>query len=463
MEPKPLDTLVGHALNVTCLKFMPDNKRLISGSDDNTIRLWEINNMRKFKEISVLKKSTNAITDIHFFQDEDILLGVFSIKDKTLRVWDFENSDFIYSFPPAPSNIRCMAVWKNQKVFGGTKNNICVYDIQDHVALPMLQGHDLPIKALVVSDVSNKLFSGSEDSFIKVWNTEDGSLITILRGHLLGIKSLVVNDEGSNLFSGSKDKTICMWDIQNYKKLSSFEGHTGPVQALCLASDQKTLYSCSDDNNIRAWDLDDSSRFPFLEGHSQIINDLVMTSDRTKLISAGCDNNVIIWNFETGKQKEILRGHKEEITGLVLNFDSTQLLTYTSKNKNILIWDLKTATLLQTICNVSPSDCLAIAENNTFIATGCSDSVLRIIDFKTQSVIKEFEGHCGNVRSILITKDNETLISGGNDGFIIVWKYETSEKQKFKNKKFEGAVLALLLSKDSKTLYAGYSHGKTII
>ena len=456
--------LVGHALKVTCIQFKPESNCLVSGSADNTIRVWDLTSGIELHK----KKANRAITSIGFYKDENQIFGVFSLQDPLLRIWDFKEDKFSFKFPPAPSDINCLAVMKNgSKCFGGTDKKISVYDLHDFEMLDAIEGHDKPVKALVISDISNKLFSGGMDNLIKIWDLEDNTLIATLRGHSMGINDLVVNDEGSNLFSASKDKTICMWDIQNKKKLSVFEGSEGPVESLLLTSNQKTLYSCSNEkeknNNIRAWDLDDSSLFPFLEGHSQMINDITMTPDGKKLISVGNDRSVIIWDFQTGKQKANLKHHTAKITGVVLNCDATKFVTFSNQSNEILIWDLKTESLISSITNASPVDCLVIAPNEEFII-GCSDSVIRVIDSKTKILLENYEGHCGNVRAILLIKEPKAVISGGNDGKIMMWKSEKPDEPKiFKLKKYEGYVVSLATSEDSLRLYAGYSNGNTIM
>lgn len=80
---RKLGTLAGHASRVTCFGELPDCHRLITGSDDRTIRLWDLD---RFEEVCVLRGHTDRIWALAVSRDEK---SIFSASgDYTIRRWD---------------------------------------------------------------------------------------------------------------------------------------------------------------------------------------------------------------------------------------------------------------------------------------------------------------------------------------------------------------------------------------
>jgi len=149
----------GHTDFITSLVQLPDDS-LISGSEDKTIRRWDINDKGiKIKEFNKLNGHSSGISSLVRLLDGSLASGSL---DNSIKIWDIERGEIIKT----------------------------------------LTGHKSPVLSLVVLN-DGSLASGSDDKTIRIWNIKQETTIKIL-GHTSSVRSLVVLKDGS-LASGSYD------------------------------------------------------------------------------------------------------------------------------------------------------------------------------------------------------------------------------------------------------------------
>ncbi|MBN3909649.1 MAG: protein kinase [Nostoc sp. NMS1] len=119
-----LATLSGHAWAVLTVAFSPDGQILATGSDDNTIKLWEVNTGQL---ICTLVGHSWSVVAVAFTADGETLLSASC--DKTVKLWRVSTAEEIVT----------------------------------------LSGHVDSVSAVAVSKVRQLIASGSRDKTIKLW------------------------------------------------------------------------------------------------------------------------------------------------------------------------------------------------------------------------------------------------------------------------------------------------------
>lgn len=87
---------LGHSGNVSSVAFSPDGKYILSGSDDKTLKLWDI---ETGKEIRTFAGHANSITSVAFSPDGRYALS--GSWDNTLKLWDIVTGNEIRTFKRA--------------------------------------------------------------------------------------------------------------------------------------------------------------------------------------------------------------------------------------------------------------------------------------------------------------------------------------------------------------------------
>lgn len=121
----PLRMMTGHISDVNCVTWHPNNTLLASGSDDRTIRIWDL----KGESRRLLKGSNSPITSLAISSIGTILAA------------------------------------------GNELGKIYLYDMRSSRILSVLQGHDSsPIYSLAFSQDNQCLVSGSGDCSVRIWD-----------------------------------------------------------------------------------------------------------------------------------------------------------------------------------------------------------------------------------------------------------------------------------------------------
>ena len=291
-----IKTLFGHTNKIVSLIEL-ESGRLVSGSYDNTIRIWDMNDKNGNEQII---NESERILSLLEFERNKILSGT---GDNSINLWDLDNPEkMIFSF----------------------------------------KGHELWVNALVKCD-SNYFASASNDSKIKIWDYFKRECVSTLKGHVDCILSLILL-RNKNLCSGSADLTIRIWDWGQGECISILKGHTRWVKCV-LELDNGVLVTGSDDKTIKLWK--NEINFQTLEEHAHSVRTFCQIN--AKFFASGSfDYTIKIWEIDTWKCVQTLYGHELNIICLISlkhQNDSgneengyNELIASCSNDKSIKIW-----------------------------------------------------------------------------------------------------------------------------
>ena len=291
-EYKLLQTLNGHSKTVNSVAYSPDGTKIVSGSDDETIKIWDAN---KGEHLQTLRGHADYVNSVAYSPDgTKIVSGSW---DKTIKIWD-ENTE------------QC---------------------------LQTLRGHSESVWSVAYSPDGTKIISGSADNTIKIWDANTGQCLKTLEGHSSVVNSVAYSPDGTKIISGSSDKTIKIWDENTGQCLKTLEGHLGYVSSVAYSPDGTKIISGSDDKTIKIWDANTGKSLKTLEGHSDDVESVAYSPDGTKIISGSFDRTIKIWDANTGECLKTLEGHLRVVLSVAYSPDGSRIVSG-SLDKTIKIW-----------------------------------------------------------------------------------------------------------------------------
>lgn len=283
------------------------SQKLISGSNDKTIKVWDL---EKFECSKTLTGHADMILNLEKLSTSQILS---CSRDNTIKLWNLDTGLCTKTFHDDFS-VSCLEKLSENTFASGSFKVIKIWRIDDGSCIRILRGHKNQVQDLVL--LSNGLLvSCSLDEKIKIWNIERGDCEKTLTGHTDGIECLLLLNDG-NLASGSRDKTIRIWNIESGRCSLTLKGHTDFIFKLELKNNHE-LVSASFDKTIKIWDLERGECIKTLLGHTFGVLSIKACRENL-LISCSYDKTIKIWNLNNAECIHTLSGHSDIVRNLIL-------------------------------------------------------------------------------------------------------------------------------------------------
>ncbi|MEB3358809.1 MAG: WD40 repeat domain-containing serine/threonine-protein kinase [Synechococcales bacterium] len=290
-------TLSGHQAPVNVLALAKDQRTLISGSDDRTIKVWNLVDGQKTQTLSQHESPVGALA-----VSPDGRLLASGGGDRYIQLWDLNTGE----------------------------------------VLQTLLGHGSSINDLAITPDGNILVSGSADRTIRLWNLATGEAIATLEGHNSFVNTLAISPDGRLLVSGGADRAIIVWDLTTLEPITTLQGHGSFVNALSISPDGNVLASAGADDQIKLWDLDSFSEIRTLEGHRAFVNALQFTPIGDELVSSSADETIRVWDWRTGELLDTIPWEGTLIDAIAIRLSSPgwQVVAAGKGSSDIQIWQM---------------------------------------------------------------------------------------------------------------------------
>jgi WD40 repeat protein len=413
---------LGHTSGVRSVAVSPDGRTLISGSDDHTLKLWDVASGR---EMRTFKGHDDYVRSVAFSPDGHTIAS--GGDDKTIKLWDVASGrvlrtlsgdgDAVYSVAFSPDGRTLACGSKGQPL---TRNgNLKLWDVATGRELRTLNGHKGYVSSVVFSSDGRTLASGSWDKTIKLWDLASGRELRTFAGHVDSVYSIAYSTDGHTLASGSDDKTIKLWDVASGQALRTFTGHGDTVYSLSFSADGRTLASGSRDKTIKLWNIASGIELRTLSGHEHWVNSVAFLPDGKTIVSASADNKLMLWDVASKKMLRSLTGRSEAVFSAVISPDGRTLASG-GWDKSIALWDIASGQMLRKLNSGKVLSVIFSPDGHTLISGG-DDKTIKLWDVASGKLLRTFTGHGGYVYSVVISPDGRTLASGSEDKTIKLW------------------------------------------
>ena len=280
---------------VYSVAWSPDGDRLVSGSDDNTIHIWD---------------------------------------SATWQSLDIANENPVESVAWSPDGT---------KIASGSDNGIVhIWDSANGRLLKELIGHKDSVYSLAWDPYGTKIVSGSADKTIRIWDSSTGKLLHTLEGNAsLGVDSVSWSPDGTKIASGAGDETIRIWDSATGKLLKNFTVTSAAI-SVAWSPDGNRIASGSGNKTIDILDAVTGKLLKTLKNHMQVVTSVAWSPNGTKIVCGLWNDAIHIWDSVSGELLKVLmenETHTEPIFSVAWNPKYAKLASG-ALSGTIHIWDI---------------------------------------------------------------------------------------------------------------------------
>ncbi|XP_077982163.1 protein FAN-like isoform X3 [Glandiceps talaboti] len=258
--------------------------------------------------------------------------------------------------------------------------------------------HKDSVMCVKLSDGCKNIFSASQDTMLKIYSLEDQRQLRSVNLSNMALSSLSIMPDDKTILVGGWDNNVYLYSIDYGRAVDTIQAHddavssiwwennllvtaswdsTIKVSCLCVSSDSAMILSGTKDGQVYLWDAHNHMMVSQKQVHTGVVNDVKFSPDGLRLLSCGEDQYMRIIDVHSGTE--------------VYAKDAGEEL-------RCLCWDGST------------------------VLAGTQSGHLLIWDFAKVKVLNKVKGHDGAIMCIDCSSDGRTVLTGGQDRKVVMWK-----------------------------------------
>ncbi|XP_077882207.1 cilia- and flagella-associated protein 57 isoform X4 [Ictidomys tridecemlineatus] len=284
----------------------------------------------------------------------------------------------------------------------------------------------------------------SLDRSVRIWNYESNTL-ELFKEYQEEAYTISLHPSGHFVVVGFADKlrlmNLLIDDIRSFKEYSI----RGCRE--CAFSNGGHLFAAINGNVIHVFTTTSLENITNLKGHTGKIRSIVWNADDSKLISGGTDGAIYEWNLSSGKRE----------TECVLKSCSYNCVTVSPDGRIIFAvgsdQTLKEIADSSVLREMSAFDvvytAIVISHSGRMMFVGTSVGTIRAMKYPLplQKEFNEYQAHAGPITKMLLTFDDQYLLTTAEDGCLFTWKVFDKDGRGIKREREVGFAEEVLVTK----------------
>jgi WD40 repeat protein/predicted Ser/Thr protein kinase len=453
--------LRGHAQNVFSVAFSPDGGRLVSGSSDQTVRLWDPASGDLLKTIEVRLPRVAQVafgveTNLLWLRGADrgfdgldlgtaavrhsIQVGPVSIRGMAplpdgrrvaiatvndgVRVWDVVAGSPVAAFPGLAEGISELALDPKGRWFalGGAQGTVAVRDLEAGEPRWQVAAHSNTVWRVVFDAAGDRLLSVGVDGRLRVWGAAEGRELWSVAASPTPLRDGVFCPDGRWIATSALDRAIRLWNADTGEAVGALLGHTEPAVALAFSPDGHRLASAGRDRTVRVWELPAAIEDPRVIVHEGPVEVVAVSAAGRECLSWAADQR-LVWRSTPAREPPTVLPRAAVASVTAIAFAPGAKLAVVGTAPGVVeLWDLEAFTQRGHWSDHRGAvRWVAWNADGSQFATAGDDAVVQVRETATGNTLARLTGHTGAARQVVFSRDGRRVASVGSEPSVKIW------------------------------------------
>jgi WD40 repeat protein/serine/threonine protein kinase len=271
----------------------------------------------------------------------------------------------------------------------GADHLVRLWDLATGKVIHPLGGHERPAFCVAFSPDGGRLASGSTDGTIRLWDVATGSALRAPLVHGGEVRQILFMQDGKILAAAAANAGVKLWDVEHGRLLRTLSGGGDFSSCLAPSADGKTLASGHEDDRVRLWDIATGWQVATLGPHPFTPRCLAFTPDGQTLVVGG-KGYLRLWDVASRKEKRSLDGHEGTVISCAMRADGGLLATVGETDDTLRLWPLTEPGAVGAKVQLFPPDtryvhAVALTPEGRYVATANPDGTIYVLRLAVRS------------------------------------------------------------------------------
>jgi serine/threonine protein kinase len=285
--------LAGHTDWVLSVSFSPDGRRLLTGSKDKTVRLWDV---ATGEEAARFEGHTDKVWSVLFTPDGRFIVS--GSADRSVRLWDISSGRELRRFDARTNRGVALSPDGRLALTGSLSDGMVrLWELETGRELRRFKGHMSWVLGLAFSPDGRQALSGSADGTLRLWEVDSGREVRRMQGHTDQVLGVAYSPTGRYALSGSADRSVRLWDLRTGRQARSFPEATDQVWSVTFSPEGGLGSWEGQEGFAGIWDLESGQMVRRLKGHAGKVLCVAFSPDGRQLVTGSVDKTLIVWGL----------------------------------------------------------------------------------------------------------------------------------------------------------------------